>query len=168
MNNKSDYKGFLRTIIWSPGAFLLLVFGVGSIIWATNKYWTQGRTSWTETKAKLTDIQLNERLRNKEKEMFLKLTFDYHADNVKYQAFSEEVLLNEFHAETKTKELKETKDLVSVYYQDDNPTKVTFDKQETKPDDNLLYVLIPSLIMIGELGYWGLKIRYDHYFKTES
>lgn len=168
MNNKRDYKGFLRTIIWSRRAFLLLVFGVGSIIWATNKYWTQGRTSWTETKAKLIDIRLSERLRNNEKEMFLKLIFDYHAGNVKYQAFSEVMIQNEFQAETKTKELKETKDLVSIYYQDDNPTEVTFDIQETKPDDNLLYVLIPSLIMIGGLGYWGLRIRYDHYYKTES
>jgi hypothetical protein len=168
MNNERDYKGILQTILWSPRAFLLLVFGVGSIIWVTNKYWTQGRTSWTETKAKLTDIQLNERLRNKEKEMFLKLTFDYNADNVKYQAFSEEVLLNEFQEETKTKELKETKDLVSIYYQVDNPAESTFDIQETKPDDNLLYVLIPTLLIIGGLGYCGLKIRYDHYFKAES
>jgi hypothetical protein len=168
MNNKRDYKDILRTIIWSPRAFLLLVFGVGSIIWATNKYWTSGQTSWTETKAKLTDIQLNERLRNKEKELFLKLTFEYNADGTKYQAFSEEVLLNEFETETKTKELKETMDLVSIYYQDDNPTEATFDIQETKPDDNLLYVLIPSLIMFGGLGYWGLKIRYNHYYRTES
>lgn len=168
MDNKRDYKGIFRTIIWSPRAFWFLAFGVGSIIWATNKYWAQGRTSWTETKAKLADIQLNERLRNKEKEFFLKLTFDYNADNVKYQAFSEEVLVNELQAETKTKELKETKDLVSIYYQDDNPTEVTFDIQKTKPDDNLLFVLIPSMIMIGGLGYWGLKIRYNHYYKTES
>lgn len=168
MNNKRDYKGIFWTIIWSPRAFLLLVFGVASIIWATNKCWTQERTSWTETKAKLTNIQLNERLRNKEKEMFLKLTFEYNADNVKYQAFSEEVLLNEFHVETKTNELKETKDLVLIYYQDDSPTETTFDIQETKSDDNLLYVLILSLIIIGGLGYWGLKIRYNHYYKTES
>jgi hypothetical protein len=75
---------------------------------------------------------------------------------------------NEFQAETKTKELKETKDLVSIYYQDDNPNESTFDIQETKPDDNLLYVLIPTLLLIGGLSYWGLKIRYDHYYKTES
>lgn len=168
MNNKRDYKGFLRTIIWSPRAFLLLVFGVGSIIWATNKYWTQGRTTWAETKAKLTDIQLNERQRNQEKEMFLKLTFDYYANNVKYQAFSEEVLFNEFQAETKAKELKETRDLVTIYYQYESPIDATFDIQETKPDDNLLYVLIPSMLMIGGLGYWGLKIRYDHYFRAKS
>jgi hypothetical protein len=168
MNSKKDYKGIFRTIIWSPRTFLLFVFGVGSVIWAINEYRTQERTSWTETKAKLSDIRLNERLRNKEKEVFLKLRFDYHADNVKYQAFSEVVLQNELQAEAKTNEIKETKDLVSIYYQDDNPTEATFDIQETKPDDNLLYVLIPSLLMIGGLGCWGLRIRYDHYNKTES
>jgi predicted restriction endonuclease len=168
MNNKRDYRGFLRTIVWSPRAFLLLVFGVGSVIWAANKYWIQGRTDWIETKAKLADIQLNERLRNKKKEMFLKLTFDYNAGDQKYQAVSEEILFDEFQAEAKTRELKEAKDLVSIYYQDDNPNEATFDIQETKPDDSLLYVLIPSLIIIGALGYWGLRIRYNHYYRTEN
>jgi hypothetical protein len=168
MDSKRDYKGIFLTIIGSRRVFLYLAFGLGSIIWATNKYWTQGRTSWTETKARLTDIKLNERLRNREKELFLKLTFDYNVDNVSYQAFLEEVLVNELQAETRTKELRETRDLVSIYYQDDNPTEMTFDIQETKPNDNLLYVLIPTMIIIAGLAYWGLKFNYDHYFKTKS
>jgi hypothetical protein len=168
MNSKVDYKGISRTIIWSLGAFLSLIFGISSLIWAAFEYWTQVQTSWTETKATLTNIQLNERLRNKNKELFLKLTFDYNANNEQYQAFSEVILLNEFQIETKSKELKETKRKVSIYYQENNPAKSTFDIQKTKPDDSLLYVLIPSLLIIGGLSYWGLKIRYEHYLKTES
>ena len=158
----------MRTIIWSLGAFFYLIFGISSIIWAAFEYWTQVQTSWTETKAILTNIQLNERLRNKKKELFLKLTFDYNAKNAQYQAFSEVILLNEFQVETKSKELKETNKIVSIYYQEKNPAESTFDIQKTKPDDNLLYLLIPSMLIIGGLGYWGLKIRYEHYFKTES
>jgi len=87
---------------------------------------------------------------------------------VKYQVFSEEVLVNKLQAETRIKELKETKYLVPIYYQDDNPTEATFDIQETKSDDNLLYVLIPSMIMISGLGYWGLKISYNYYHKNKT
>ena len=168
MNNKRDYKGSLRTIFWSPRAFLLLIFGLGSVVWAIDKYWTQRQITWNETKAKLTDIQTNERLRNKEKEYFLRLTFEYKVSDKLYQAYSEKMLTAESAAETEIKELKETKGETIIYYNVENPTDTTFDLQQTKADNNLLYVLIPSMIMIGGLAYWGLKIRYEHYFKTGS
>ena len=167
MNDKKDYKGLLRTIIGSPGPFLFLVFGVGSIVWGINNYWTQGRINWGETQAKLTDIQLNDRLRNKEKEIFLKLTYNYTVVNKKYQSYSEVILVTDSQSDTKTKELKKTKDLVTIYYNEDNPTETTFDIQETKADKQILYVLIPSMIMMAGIGYWGLKIRYEYYFKTD-
>jgi uncharacterized membrane protein len=154
--------------LWNPKAFLFLVFGVYSIFCAMSEYWTQGQIIWGETNGKLTEIQLNDRIRNKKNEAFLKLTYDYIVDNQKYQMYLEERLDTEFQAETKTKELKETKDVIKIYYDEDNPAETTVYKSATKANDSLLFVLIPTMIMIGGLGYGGLKFVYQNYIKTNS
>ncbi len=166
--SKKDYRGYLRTIIGTPGTALAVVFAIAAVLMTVHEYWVQRQTNWTETKARLIDIQLSERIRKKEKEIFLKVVFEYNVNNKKYLAYSEEIILNESQYETKAKELKEKKNQVLVYYQNDNPTEATFEIQETRPENNMLYVLIPSIILIGVVGFWGLKIRYEHYFKTEN
>lgn len=137
----------------------LLLIGV-----AINQYQTGGKIQWAATSAVLSKTRMDERLRNKVEELIISLTYQYQVNGVSYDAFSEEIVLSESHAQIREVQIQETQSTIPIYYQIENPEETTFNEEDTKPDQGLLYVVIPTGAIITIVGFWLLSVWYKYVF----
>ncbi len=146
----------------SPRHFVLFVFGLTIPFIGINKYMTQANEDWRMTEARLLDITVNERVFSEtEKVKYLKMAYEYSTKKDNYQATSEEVLYSSARQDSRIEEIKKDKNVLTIYYEAEDPDKYTFYKSETEPEVPFL-MLIPTGLIMAIVGYWLMKVRYEH------
>lgn len=160
-------KSFSMAMLASPRAALFLIFGLGGAVSTVINYWTQSKTECESTISTLVDVRLFERTRNNKSEKFAELVYEYRVNHQDYD-FIKEVDLEMEIEKSKTDLMNSEHQQIKVYYNLHNPSESTSNLSETKPDDQLIYVLFPSLLILASLGLWGLKISYKLFINSEE
>ena len=159
---KVDFRILLRAVDISPRQFVLFVGGLIIPFIGINTYVTQANKDWRATEAKLLDITVHERVfSDTEKVNYLKMTYEYSSEKDNYQATSEEVLYSSSGQDSRIEEIKRDKSTLAIYYEGEDPSKYTFYKYETQPEPSIL-MLIPTGLIMAIVGYWLMKVRYEH------
>ena len=166
MKKKFGLKELMEGASLHPGGFGMFILGPIVIIAIMIQYWEGAKIGWNETKAKLSNITLHERVfSEKEKINYFKLTYSFNANDKEYQVYSEEILYGQLDSITRREEeeIKDEKGVKTIYYDGDNPSKNTFIKSETEPKSVMLWGVILTSLIIMRVGYWLVKVTYLHY-----
>ena len=162
MKNKKRLNEIISSVLWTPETMLLFLFSVGSIFWGIYKYSLQRTAKWNETMATLVHVDLNDRIRNKKAEQFLKLTYEYEINEIKYLKYEDMVLEFENDSIQLKKDIENTRRTATLYYNSNNLSDTTLQLEETRVDSGLFVVVLPTILLIAGACYWGLKLGYKN------
>lgn len=148
---------------WTTRMLILLIFGVGASIWGFNEFISQKAKNWSKTYGRLVAVQLNERTRDKQPEFFLKVSHQYLVEGIKYQLSIDQILLPGVDATELKKEIESRDSLKVIFYNSKKPDEAVYDLKEVESDNtNLIFVLVPTTIIISLIGFYGFRLGYKY------
>ena len=169
MKRKFNYKGFINKLLFSPGALLLLLFGLGGGIWfITEQTISKQTTTWDKTSADLSDVNLFERIRDKKSESFLKVTYEYKVNGNRYELYNEYILRPDEDSKKRIEEIKNNQKTRTVFYNRDNPDMGTFELEDVKISWGQIVIGAAAFLCLSLFAYGAIQVRYDYYYEESD